>query len=80
MKLLVLYSQEFASRPLETLRRLEAFLGVAHDMFDERRAALWWNTRDCYVSMPQLCSGLARSLHVLCWPCSGRGMAAAERA
>ncbi|GFR42865.1 hypothetical protein Agub_g3856 [Astrephomene gubernaculifera] len=47
-QVMVLYTDDLASQPLEVFRRVEDFLGVRHHQYDEVRSALIFNSRDCY--------------------------------
>ncbi|KXZ45415.1 hypothetical protein GPECTOR_55g321 [Gonium pectorale] len=47
-QVLVLYTDDLAQRPLETFRRVEAFLGAPPHEYDQRRSAMVFNSRECY--------------------------------
>ncbi|PNH05695.1 hypothetical protein TSOC_007996, partial [Tetrabaena socialis] len=47
-QLLVLYTEELAETPMETLRRAEAFLGAQPHPYDTAAVTKIYNSRECY--------------------------------
>ena len=46
----MLYTNELATGTMSTMRKVEKFLGVAPHSYDEEKAVLVFNSRECYVS------------------------------
>ncbi|PNW78540.1 hypothetical protein CHLRE_09g393000v5 [Chlamydomonas reinhardtii] len=47
-QILVLYTNELATGTMSTMRKVEKFLGVAPHSYDEEKAVLVFNSRECY--------------------------------